>query len=112
MGMGPMTGRGMGYCSGANAPGWASWSPSRGDYGRRRGGYGAGPSGGWGWRNWYHATGLPRWARWSAPPEGGYTPQYAPPSQEQELGMLRNEAEWLQDRLNEINERIQELGQE
>jgi hypothetical protein len=57
-------------------------------------------------RHWYYATGLPRWARW-----GAGTP-YAAPSQEQEVEMLRDEAEWLKEQLDAINQRMDELSQE
>ena len=45
-GMGPMTGRGMGYCTGYDAPGYASPAPGFGR-GRGRGWWGAGPGGHW-----------------------------------------------------------------
>jgi len=60
-GMGPMTGRGAGYCAGYDRPGFAN--PWVGGYGGR--GFGGG---GRGWRNMYYATGLPGWAR------AGYAP--------------------------------------
>ncbi len=96
-GMGPRTGRGMGYCGGYASPGWANPGPGRRFFGR---------GGGHGWRHWYYATGLPRWARWGVPPA------YAPPSREQELEALRGEAEWLKERLDAINRRMDELSQE
>jgi hypothetical protein len=110
LGRGPMTGRGAGYCGGYEAPGWANWGPTRGFYGRRGrgmwGGY-AGPGGGGrGWRHWYYATGLPRWACWE------YDVPYAPPSREQEAEMLKGEAERLKERLDAIHKRIDELSQE
>jgi hypothetical protein len=121
MGTGPRTGWGMGYCGGYDAPGWANWGPGRRFSGRggRWGGHRAPPAyvggrpggGGWGWRHWYHATGLPRWARWGAPPAGAYGPDYGPPSREQEIGMLKDEAEWLKDQLDAINQRMDELSQ-
>jgi len=46
-GMGPMTGRAAGYCGGSGVPGYANAGP-------RRGGFWGG---GWGWRNWFYATG-------------------------------------------------------
>jgi hypothetical protein len=127
----------MGYCSGYDAPGWANWGAGRRFYGRggrwirgnRWGRYGtpftgAGGhrGGGYGWRNWYHATGLPRWARsprfsgsygpldWAYDPT--YGPRYEPPSREQEIEVLKDEAEWLKDQLEAINERMDDLGQE
>jgi len=110
--MGPRTGRGMGYCSGYDAPGWAHPGPGFG-FGRGRG-YGARPmrGGGWGWRHQYYATGLPRWARWEAPPAWGYGAPVAPPPREHEIDMLRGEAEWLKERLDAIARRMEELDQE
>ena len=123
-GRGPGTGRGMGYCGGYDAPGWANPGPGRVFYGRggrgirggRWGGYGAGRGGGWGWRHQYYATGLPRWERWGPPPAAAYGAPYgAPsesPSQAQEVAMLRNEAEWLKEQLDAINKRMDERSQE
>lgn len=120
-GMGPMTGRGMGYCGGYDAPGWASRGPGQRLYGRggRSGGPGFGRGGGgWGYRHWYHATGLPRWARgqrfvgFGVPPAAAYGAPDAPPSREQEMEMLKDEAEWLQEQLNAINQRMDELSGE
>jgi len=86
--MGPMTGRGAGYCAGYGVPGYANPMPGRGF------GMGWGRGGGWGggrgWRNMYYATGLPGWARygyapvWGAPPAAAYGPYGAPPTPEQE----------------------------
>jgi hypothetical protein len=59
--------------------------------------------GGWGrgWRHSYYATGQPGWARAG----------YFPPTQEQELAGLKNEAEYLQSQLDAISRRIGELEQ-
>ena len=126
-GMGPRTGRGMGYCAGWEAPGWANPGPGRGYYGRGGrgmrargwGGYGPGYGGGGrGWRHWYHATGLPRWARGQGLPYGDvpapweYGPAYQPPSREQELEMLKDEAAWLGEQLDAISKRMDELSSE
>jgi len=109
MGMGPMTGRGAGYCAGYNMPGYANSFGGRGygagfaaGWGRGRGG------GGWGWRNQYYATGMPGWARY-----GGYAPAWGAgpqPTQEQEGEYLKQQAELLKSQLDEINKRIEELG--
>jgi hypothetical protein len=80
VGMGPRTGRGAGYCSGFDAPGWANWGPGRRFYGRggagmrggRWGGYGAGRGGGYRWRNWPYAPGVPPRTRWGISPAGAY----------------------------------------
>ena len=114
MGMGPMTGRGAGYCAGYGAPGYANPIPGRG-FGM---GWGRGGGGGRGWRHWYYATGLPGWVRfgygptWAAragAPYGPYTPAAIP---EQETEFLRQQAEWLKEQLDAIGKRIEELGKE
>jgi hypothetical protein len=112
-GMGPMTGRGAGYCAGYGAPGYANPMPGRGF------GMGRGRGGGWGrgrgWRNMYYATGLPGWARygyapaWGAPPATAYGPYGAPPTPEQETEFLKSQAEMLKEELNAISQRIAEL---
>ncbi|MEJ2601203.1 MAG: DUF5320 domain-containing protein [Anaerolineales bacterium] len=94
-GYGAMTGRAGGYCAGYGAPGFAN--PAAG-YGMRFGGRG----GGHGWRHWYYASGQPGWAR------AGYGSLPA----EQELARLKEESEWLSDRLESIDRRIQELEKE
>jgi hypothetical protein len=121
-GMGPMSGRGAGHCAGYGMLGYAHRMPGRGPsigWGRRRawGGAGCGP----GWRHWYHATGLPGWARFGYGPPWGFpeaeaypaSPPYAArPAPEQEIEFLRGEAEWLGERLEAITRRIEELEQE
>jgi Family of unknown function (DUF5320) len=118
LGMGPVSGWGMGYCAGYAAPGWVGPGPGRPFYGRgyyHHGGWWAGPGfagGGRGWRHWYYATGLPRWARWGVPPAGAFGAPPAGPSREQEIETLKDEAQWLQDQLEAINKRMDELSQE
>jgi hypothetical protein len=133
MGMGPMTGRGAGYCGGYDAPGWANPGPGRAfGAGRGRGAFwggrgawgGGGPmawggrGGGWRHRHWYYATGVPGWARasdvpaWGAPPPAAYGPYAGPPSREAETEFLRQQAEWLKQQLDAIGQRIEELTQE
>ena len=118
-GMGPMTGRGAGYCAGHGIPGHANPVPGRG-FGMgwgRGGGWGGGWGRGRGWRNMYYATGLPGWARfgyapaWGAPPAPAYGPCAGPPTPEQETEYLRAQAEWLQQQLDGISQRIAELEQ-
>jgi hypothetical protein len=96
-GFGLMSGRGAGYCAGFNAPGFANPAPG---YGMQ---YGYWPYGGRGrgCRHWYYETGQPGWARAA----------YVPPTQEQELAGLKNEAEWLKSQLEAISKRIEELEQ-
>jgi hypothetical protein len=108
-GMGPMTGRGAGYCAGYSAPGYANPMPGRG-FGMGRGG-----GRGRGWRNMYYATGLPGWARygyapaWGVPPPAAYGPYGAPPTAEQETEFLKSQAEMLKEELDAISQRIAEL---
>jgi hypothetical protein len=121
-GMGPRTGRGAGYCSGYDAPGWANWGAGRG-FGGWRGrsrpgaGFGRGRGGGaWGRQHRYYPAGFARRAGWGTAPAwaygaGGYAP-YESPTREQELEALRGEAEWLRGQLDAINRRVEELNQE
>ena len=114
-GMGPMTGRAAGYCAGYSVPGFMNPAGGRGFWGRGRGG-------GRGWRHWYYATGLPGWARAGVgyPAWGGpafpFPPQAAPQAPtmtvEQELEGLKRQADYFQDALGQINQRIQQLEAE
>jgi hypothetical protein len=99
-GMGPMTGWGRGRCT---------------SYGRRAGRGGLGPSFGWGgrgrgWRQRRRATGPPGWGR-DRFRGFDYEPPYA---REDEMAVLREEAAWLKDELNAIEQRLSEFepGQE
>jgi len=106
-GMGPMTGRGMGYCAGYDAPGYMN--PA---FGRGAGfGYGRGfRGGGRGWRNMYYATGMPGWARYGYAPAWGMPPAAPAWSAEDETAALKQQAEMLQETLNDINRRLDELS--
>jgi hypothetical protein len=101
-----MTGRAAGYCAGYGVPGYMNPGFGRG-FGRGFGGRGRG--GGRGWRNRFWAFGYPGWGypAYAAGPMV-YGPAAAP-STEQELSALRQQAEYMQDTLQEINERIKEL---
>jgi hypothetical protein len=101
-GMGPMTGRGAGFCAGYSVPGYANPMTGRGfGFGRGRGfGRGMGRGfrrrfgGGWGgpYVNLYDGN----------PYDTNVTPQ-------QESEILKNQAKAMQDEINAINERIVEL---
>lgn len=95
-GAGPRTGRGLGFCSGYDMPGFASPAP----WGGRGRGYAR--SGGYGWRNWYYATGMHGSMR------AGYTPM--PP--EQEVGDLKAQADALKKHLEAIQQRIKEFDKD
>jgi len=106
-----MTGRGLGYCGGYGVPGYLNpvgrvgWG---GGWGRGGWGYGFG-GGGRGWRNMYYATGLPGWARYGTP---AYPVPPAPaPTSEQELTVLKEQADYLRNQLDAISKRIDEIEQ-
>ncbi|HPJ38455.1 MAG TPA: DUF5320 domain-containing protein [Spirochaetota bacterium] len=108
-GFGPMTGRGAGFCAGYSAPGYAN--PVRGGgyggFGRGRGG------GGRGWRHNFYATGMPFWARGYQPypvlPGYGYPGVQREFTAEDEMKMLKDQAEYMQKEISAIHNRIQEL---
>ena len=109
-GMGPMTGRGMGFCAGVAAPGSMNTFPGRGigmGFGRGRGACGGGRGNGRGWRNMFNATGLTGW-----PLMGAVSPDVAAPTREQELNALKGQAEYFESALDEIRKRLQELDAE
>jgi hypothetical protein len=100
--MGPMTGRGAGYCSGSGAPGYVQPGPGRG-FGMG-GGRGRGMGGGWGRRNMFHATGLPGWLRF-----GPFGAPYQNPDPETEKRTLKDQADALQSQLQAIQKRLEEI---
>jgi len=130
-GMGPMTGRGAGFCAGNAAPGFAT-APGRGygmGYGRGWGrgfgaglgrgfGFGRGFGRGYGWRAW----GGPYWGAPAYSAAGpSWTPQAAPwrnpwgvaeISREEELEYLREQAAALKGELDAIGQRVSELETE
>lgn len=104
MGMGPMTGRGAGYCAGFAAPGFVTRMFGGGFFGRGRGG-------GRGWRNMFYATGLPGWARAGMGVAGAATAAGAlrGMTREQELDVLKQQADQAASMLTSIRQRISEL---
>jgi hypothetical protein len=105
LGLGPRTGRAMGYCAGFGMPGSANPVPGRGGFGFSRGS-GLGWSGrGRGWRCSYRATGLPGWAR------AGYGyPLYGPEfTAKDEINVLQDQADFLKKQLEDIQNRISTL---
>ena len=114
-GMGPMTGRRLGYCAGYDAPGYVNPAPGFGlGRGRGWGWWGGGRGRGWGgggrgWRHWYYATGIPGWARFGYAPAWGYGPYGQPLTETQETDLLRNQAEALKRELDAIAQRLEEL---
>ena len=110
-GMGPMTGRAAGYCAGYPVPGYMNPVGGRGYWGRGRGGgWGRGFGRGFGWAR--AGYGYPAGGAAMYP----YTPYPAPfaPAQtaEQELADLKQQAEYFQDALDEIQKRMEQLEAE
>jgi len=110
-GMGPMTGRGAGYCAGYPVPGFMNPVGGRGYWGwgrGRGGGWGRGFGRGFGWAR--AGYGYPAWGAAGYP----YAPYPAPfaqaPTPENELVGLKQQAEYLQDSLDEIKKRMEELA--
>jgi hypothetical protein len=103
MGLGPMTGRPMGYCAGFPVPG--HMNPTGWFFGRGRRFWGRG--GGQGWRHMFYATGLPGWLRFGGV---GAAPTAPPPDLEKRF--LKNQAEALQAELDGIKKRLAELEAE
>jgi hypothetical protein len=117
-GMGPMTGRAAGYCAGYAVPGFMNPVPGYG-FGRGWGrGFGFGVGfrgrrfGGGYWGFPYRALTY----GYSAPyqvPSAYYSAPYGPgPSPEQELDILKGQSEYLEDSLEGIKKRMQELETE
>lgn len=95
-GLGAMTGRGMGFCAGYNTPGFINNAQGYG-MGRRginRLGAGRGMGRGFGWRSQPVYPAFPT------------EPTY---SKEQELEILKNQAEAMKASLDSITNRIEEI---
>jgi len=106
LGLGPMTGRGAGYCAGYRMLGYMNPIPGRGWFGR---------GGGHGWRHWYYATGLPGWMRAGAgyPAFGAWFRSYGhEPTPKEELAILKEQAEILKKQLEDVQNRINTLEKE
>lgn len=99
-GRGPMTGRGAGVCAGYAMPG--TMNPGRG---RGFGGSGCG-RGGRGWRHRFYAAGVPGWAGSGL---GIGAADQATVPVESEIDALKQKAEFLQNSLTQINQRIQDI---
>ena len=93
-GMGPGTGRRMGYCAGYDTPG----AFNRGGFGMRGGGFGMGRGGGRGFRNRFFATGIPF--------------QNIEPIPDLEKNSLKAQAAALKSELQAIEKRLETLNQE
>ena len=108
-GMGPMTGRAAGFCAGYPVPGYMNPVGGRGYGGRGRGGggWGRGFGRGFGWAR--AGYGYPAWGG-AVNPNMPYPAPFAPEvTPEQELTGLKQQAEYFQNALDEINKHIEEL---
>ena len=99
VGMGPMTGRAAGFCAGYGTPGYTNPIPGRG--------MGFGRGGGRGWRNRVYPGSVGAGMPYGAPYA---TPYASAPTKEQELDMLKGQAEQFETALGDIRKRLQELG--
>jgi len=100
-GSGPMTGGRHGYCNSGTSYGFERSGSRRGvgfDYGRGRG-----------YRHMFWETGLPRWARRRSDWWGSGPYRELSYSREDEVRMLKEEAEALKHDLNAIERRMSEL---
>ncbi len=95
MGMGAMTGRGAGFCAGFGVPGYANQAPGRG-MGRGRGFRGFAGSAGAG-RGWQMNSTLP-------PSDYNH-----PPTQQDELSVLKSRLHYFTEALENVGKRIEEL---
>jgi len=94
MGMGPMTGRGAGFCVGFAVPGYANPVGYRFGFGRGRG-----------FRRMFYATGLPGWARSGVQNiSGAY---FASDADEKEF--LKRQAKFLENQLDDVKKRLEQL---
>ena len=95
-GEGPRTGRGMGYCTGNEYPGYMnSLSPRGGGYGRGfRGGYGYGRGAGFGFRHGYGNS-----------YQGGVADVSEKTLIENEIRILKDQMSALEDRLSNTEEK-------
>ncbi len=100
-GMGPMTGRGAGFCAGYSVPGFADAAPGGLSFGR----------GGRGRRNRFFATGQAGWMRGGMGfrPFGAAAPEFSP---EEELRQLKQQADYLEKTLSGISDRIGRMEKE
>lgn len=104
MGMGPMTGHGVGYCAGFAALGYANPVGYGGGYGGSfKGGFGRGR----GHRYMFYATGIPGCARYGYPAYMGRNTAAF-----DEKTFLSNQAEFLENQLLQIKERMSDLNKE
>jgi len=120
-GMGPMTGRGAGFCAGFPVPGYTNPLP-RGGFGRGWGrGFGRGGGRGFGWRRWTGNYPAPYYSRSYYPTQPipvspvpiRFQPQIRKEDEiqflQQDIKALEEEKKYLEDELVSIRKRLEEL---
>ncbi len=111
-GMGPMTGRAAGFCSGSNTPGFAN-TGAVGGYGQ---GMGAGRGFGGGFHGAANGAGHGRgMGRTQGLGRGiGFQPSYAAPvySKETEKGYIETEVSFLKDQLKALEGRLADMQED
>lgn len=100
VGMGPITGRGAGFCNGFATPGYTN--PV--DF---AGGFGCGFRRGRGFRRMFYATGMPGWARYEYPAN-----MRTNTAAFDEKVFLSNQAEFLENQLQQVKKRLSSLNEE
>lgn len=111
MGQGPRTGRGAGYCTGHDMPGYVNPLPGRGYWAWEAGRGGRMGRGGRGRRNWFYATGLTGWQRGRYPLVPPNPPGNAPSGmlRERELSVMQADLRCLEQHAELLRRRIEEL---
>jgi hypothetical protein len=104
-GMGPMTGRGAGFCNGFDAPGYINRGAGyAGAFGRGLG-RGFAHGGGFGFRSGFDRP--MRGSGWGYAPQG--TAPLAGYSKEAEKGYIEDEVSFLKDQLKNLEDRLAEM---
>jgi hypothetical protein len=104
VGRGPMTGRGAGFCAGQGVSGF-------GNPGYNAGGAFSGGRGGRGRRNRFFATGVPGWQSFAGNPiPGGMSFPAQPEAPQNELNVLKGQAQYLERGLKELQARMEALA--
>jgi uncharacterized protein DUF5320 len=111
-GGGPRTGRGLGYCTGNDRPGYMQAGPGLGlggGMGLRRGW-----GGGRGWGRGFGGYGRARYGFWgrgygAGPWATGWGAPMPAPVPEEEVSDLKAQATWLQEQMDMIQARMDEL---
>jgi Family of unknown function (DUF5320) len=104
-GQGSRTGRGAGYCNGYSTPGYANPGFGWGRGGGRgfRGGFGRG----WGRQGYFGPGPVNTQPVYNVPVENPYVPPV--PDRNTEMTVLRQQAEYLQAVLKDVQQRLSDL---